>query len=250
MANIIRCALPDGNHRFKPFTVADYRDFLLVRNDMEHRTPEEQKEILSDIIDDYFSEFPKTWRPFIFLHVFAGSIGKTKMPVAFTCPECGKKKSTLFNIHQKELKCPEIEVAGIKIKFNFPEVEYDDPAQMITENIASIFYNKKWIPWNELTEENQLQIIDAIDIDSLEKILEQMIPINLELKMHCCKKHDLKYNNILDVFKLLLNPDEVFTFYQINHMLVKSQYDLNSIMNMIPVERGIALALIEKDTKK
>ena len=40
MANIIRCKLPDGVHRFKPFTVEDYRDFLLVRNDIEHRSPQ------------------------------------------------------------------------------------------------------------------------------------------------------------------------------------------------------------------
>lgn len=56
MANIIRCKLPDGVHRFKPFTVADYRDFLLVRNDIEHRSPQEQKEIIADLIDDYFGE--------------------------------------------------------------------------------------------------------------------------------------------------------------------------------------------------
>lgn len=33
-------------------------------------------------------------------------------------------------------------------------------------------------------------------------------------------------------------------------MLTKNNYDMNSIMNMIPVERGIALSLIEKDSKK
>jgi hypothetical protein len=45
MANIIRCKLPDGIHRFKPFTVADYRDFLLVRNDMLSKEIKEQKDI-------------------------------------------------------------------------------------------------------------------------------------------------------------------------------------------------------------
>ncbi|MGZ7259794.1 T4 family baseplate hub assembly chaperone, partial [Streptococcus pyogenes] len=50
MANIIRCVLPDGVHRFKPFTVADYRDFLLVRNDMQHKTYEEQKVIIKELL--------------------------------------------------------------------------------------------------------------------------------------------------------------------------------------------------------
>ena len=60
-------------------------------------------------------------------------------------------------------------------------------------------------------------------------------------------KYVKKYTDIVDVFKLLVNPDEIFTFYQINHTLVKSNYSLNSIMKMIPAERGFVLKLIEKD---
>lgn len=210
MANIIRCSLPDGMHRFKPFTVADYRDFLLVRNDMIHRSPEEQKDILEDLLDDYFHEYPKTWRPFIFLHVFSGSIGKTKMPVSFTCPKCEAKKNTAFNIYQKELKSPTLSVAGIKIKFNFPEKEYQSKALMITDNINSICYQGHWIEWEKLSEENQIQIIDAIDMKSLDELISRMSPINLELRMRCCDETVIKYTDIVSVFKLLLNPDEVF----------------------------------------
>ena len=250
MANIIRCKLPDGVHRFKPFTVADYRDFLLVRNDIEHRSPQEQKEIIADLIDDYFGEYPKTWQPFIFLQVFAGSIGKTKVPVIFTCPKCSKEKTAPFEIYQKELVEPELDVAGIKIRFSFPEKFYDNKALMISENIKEIYYNDEWYPWNDLTEENQIQVIEAIDIDSLEKVIASMNPINLTLRLGCCERHVKTYTDILEVFKLLVNPDEIFTFYQINHSLVKSQYTLDSIMQTIPVERGIALTLVEKDHKK
>ena len=35
--------------------------------------------------------------------------------------------------------------------------------------------------------------------------------------------------------------------FNTNHTLVKSNYSLNSIMKMIPAERGFVLKLIEKD---
>ncbi|ANA49533.1 baseplate hub assembly protein [Salmonella phage vB_SnwM_CGG4-1] len=250
MANIIRCVLPDGVHRFKPFTVADYRDFLLVRNDLLNKSSDEQTNILNELLNDYFHEFPETWRPHIFLKVFTGSIGKTKIPIAFSCPICGKKKQTLFDLSLDDLKSPEVEVAGIKIYFNFPNKFYADKAQQINDNIRSILYNGTEILWENLSDEDKLQVIDAIDIDTLEKIISQMTPMSLTLKMKCCKTTTIKYEDFLNIFCLLLNPDEVFSFYQINHMLVKNQYDMNSIMNMIPVERSIALSLVEKDNKQ
>lgn len=250
MANIIRCKLPDGVHRFKPFTVADYRDFLLVRNDIQHRPEEEQREIIAELISDYFSEYPKTWQAFIFLQVYSGSIGKTKVPVTYTCPTCGKERKSPFTIYQDELKAPEIEVAGIKIRFTFPETYYENKAQMISENISEIFYENHWIKWKDLSEDNQVQIIDAIDIESLETVISKMNPIDLHIKFGCCINKTKKYTDIVEVFKLLVNPDEIFMFYQINHLLVKNNYTLDSIMGMIPVERNISLTLVEKDSKK
>lgn len=250
MANIIRCKLPDGVHRFKPFTVQDYRDFLIVRNDIQHRSPEEQKEIMMDLIDDYFNEYPKTWQPFIFLQVFVGSIAKTKVPVTFECPKCKKEKTVPFEIYQKELVQPEFEIAGVNVKFTFPEKHYDNKALMITDNIQSVQSEGNWYDWKDIDEESKIQLIDSIDMETLEKILEAMNPINLTLRLACCERQIKKYTDILDVFKLLVNPDEIFTFYQINHTLVKNSYSLNSIMSMIPAERGFVLKLIEKDNTK
>ncbi|QQG32126.1 baseplate protein [Citrobacter phage CkP1] len=250
MANIIRCTLPDGVHRFKPFTVADYRDFLLVRNDLMNKSPDEQNTILNELLNEYFPDFPETWRPFIFIKVFTGSIGKTKIPIAFTCPVCEKNKQTLFNLDVGDLKSPEVSVAGLTIYFNFPSKYYSDKGVQISENIKSIKYNNDIIPWNELSEQNKLQVVDAIDLESLEKIIEQMTPFRLTLRMSCCQRKDIVYDDFLSIFCLLLNPDEVFSFYQINHMLVKNNYTLDSIMNMIPIERSIALSLVDKDNTK
>ena len=250
MANIIRCVLPDGVHRFKPFTVADYRDFLLVRNDLRTKSPAEQKQVLDEMLEDIFPEYPVVFRPYMFMKLFTGSIGKTKIPVSFVCPTCEKEKSVLFDLSQKDLKRPEIEVAGIKIFFKFPEREYEDKAAMIYDCIESIEHEGAIHSWMSLSKDNQLQVIDAIDFGTFELIYKQLTPMRFELNMRCCETRSNIYDDILSIFKLLLNPDEVFSFYQINHTLVKSHYDLDSIMNMIPIERSIALSLIEKDNKK
>lgn len=250
MANIIRCVLPSGVHRFKPFTVADYRDFLLVRNDMTHKSPEEQKQAIDEMLEDYFHEFPVSLRPYIFMKVFTGSIGKTKIPVAYTCPKCDKVMQTLFDISLKDLPEPSVSVAGIDIYFKFPEKEYEDKALMICDSIEAIKYNNTRVQWDSLSVENQEKVIDAIDYETFESIYKQLVPMRFELKLKCCDLRTNIYDDILSVFKLLINPDEIFSFYQINHTLIKSSYDLNSIMSMIPIERSIALSLIEKDNKK
>ena len=250
MANIIRCVLPDGVHRFKPFTVADYRDFLLIRNDMTHKSLEDQKQSLDEMLEDYFPQFPSSLRPYIFMKVYTGSIGKTKIPVSYTCPKCDKSRQTLFDISLKDLGEPSVSVAGIEIFFNFPEKEYEDKAVMICESIKAIKYNGKVYDWGSLDVENQEKVIDAIDFETFESIYKQLVPMRFELKLKCCDLKTNIYDDILSVFRLLINPDEIFSFYQINHTLVKSSYDLNSIMNMIPIERSIALSLIEKDNKK
>lgn len=250
MANIVRCNLPSGVQRFQPFTVADYRDFLLVRNDMNSKTLEEQKEIMNELLADYFHEYPPSWRPYIFLKVFTSSIGKTRLPVVWECAKCKKTVKSPLNLSHDGLKNPSIEVAGVKITFNFPDQITDDHVSMIKDNIAEVSDGVNTYKWEALTDDMKLKIIDAIDIKSFESVIEQMTPISITLNLSCCDKHVIKYDSILEIFKLIIHPDEVFNFYQINHVLVKHNYDLNSVMRMIPVERSIALSLIEKDNKK
>lgn len=250
MANIIRCELPDGIHRFKPFTVTDYRDFLLVRNDMTTKSPEEQTLMLDELQADYFPEYPRAQRAYIFLKVFLSSIGKTKIPIRIECPVCGQAKAHLFNLHQDPMVEPEIEVAGLKIKFKFPEKDYkDDLAAMLTENIVSVTDESDTYSWEQLSDENKLQVIEALDIESFESIITKMNVFDFTLKTSCCNSQEIKYTKFKDIFGLLLHPDEIFTFYRINHHIIKQGYGLDSIMNMLPIERGITLSLIEKDLK-
>jgi hypothetical protein len=68
--------------------------------------------------------------------------------------------------------------------------------------------------------------------------------------LSCCERTTLVYDNLESIFNLLINPDEVFPFYEINHILTKNNYSLDAVMNMLPAERSIVLKLIEKDNKK
>lgn len=251
MANIIRCKLPDGVHRFKPFTVADYRDFLLIRNDMVNRDEQEQEILISELASDYFNEYPKSWQHYIFLQTFTGSVGKTKIPIVFECPICGKKTKRLFNLSQEPLVHPKIQLnddtAAI---FNFPEELDIDPGQLVLKCIDKVEYQGKTYDWIDLTKETQDAIISIIDFEKFEAIVKLLKPLHFEMKLKCCEEHLIVYDDLCSIFKLLINPDEIFPFYEINHILIKNNYDISSIMDMLPAERSIALSLIERDNKK
>lgn len=249
MANIVRCKTPAGILRFQPFSVSDYRDILLVRADMETKTDEEQRAMLDELLNDYFPDYPKAWHPFLFLSRYTSSIGKTKIPVQFECSKCGKKKQFLFNLAIDELKTPSIDVAGVRLDFNFPDEIKADLTAMILDNIVSVTDSEKTYLWSELDEKSKSAIIDIIDYESLEQLVKQFRAFTIKVKYGCCTKHSVEYTDILDVFKILVNQDEIFIFYQVNHMLVKNNYNLESVMKMIPIERNIALSLVEKDLK-
>ena len=250
MANIIRCVLPDGVHRFKPFKVSDYRDFLLVRNDMLTKSEEIQIDLIDELAGDYFGEYPKSWQSYIFLSVFTGSIGKTKIPIVYDCPICGKTHKKLFNISQDDLVNPRIKIdENAELIFKIPENIYHDSAKMIYDNIEIVIFNDIEYKWDELDEDTQSNIIDMIDIEKFEEIVKKLKPIHFELVLKCCDTRTIVYDDLMSIFKLLINPDEVFSFYEINHILTKNSYDLNAVMNMLPAERSIALSLIERDRK-
>lgn len=252
MANIIRCKLPEGVKRFKPFTVSDYRDFLMVRNDMTHKSEEEQSVVIDELTQDYFDDLPETYRHYAFLSVFTGSIGKTKIPIAYECPVCGKKHKRLFNIAQAPLERRMFELSNeITLTFNIPkEVNGLEPFDLFIKCVDTVINFENEYKWTDLSEGTQSDILDLIDMEKFDEIIGSLYPINFSMVVSCCNKDTLVFKDLKSIFKLLINPDEVFQFYEINHILSKNGYNLNSVMEMIPVERSFALALVEKDAKR
>ena len=126
----------------------------------------------------------------------------------------------------------------------------NDYAKTFLEAIESVSDGTNSYLWQELPEEVREQVIDSISFTEFEEVVKQMHTIKIEQKVKCCESHDLRYIGLLPLFKLLLNPDELFLFYRINHLLTKSNYSISDLMNMYPVERNIALTLVEKDVKE
>lgn len=258
MVNIIRCVLPTGVKRFKAFTVADYRDFLLLRNHMMTLPEEEHQIIIDELLEDLFQEYPKAYREYIFLKVFSGSTGSTKIHLSYTCPICGHVHPKILNIAQEDFVEPSITLGNVTLKFKIPEEFIEDTVEMVLTNINEVVISGETYKWADLGEEYKDQIINAIDLDTVDKIVSKLRPINFKVNFHCkqteeCKektKRTVVYDNVLSVFKLLINPEEIFSFYDINHTLNNSNYEYSSVMSMSPAERSMILSFIERDKRQ
>lgn len=142
-----------------------------------------------------------------------------------------------------------LETAGLKIKFKYVKPS-NDYAKTFLEAIESVSDGDNAYAWDELPEDVRDQVIDTISFAEFENVVKKMHTILIEQKIKCCDTHELRYTDLLGLYKLILNPDELFTFYRISHLLVKNNYSFGDLMNMILVERNIALSLVEKDVKE
>lgn len=246
--NIIRIKMPYGVRRFEPFNVSQYRDFLLVSSDMK-TNPNEEQTILDELLEELYPDVESVFREYVFLNVFTSSIGKTKIPLVFSCPDCGKEKKMLLNLAQKALQPISLEAGGLTINFKYV-VPSDDFAQTFIDSIFSVSDGDNEFLWEELEDDVKENVIDSISFREFETVIQKMYTICVDHKVSCCNSHRIFYNRLLPIFKLILNPDELFTYYRINHLLTKSNYSFGDVMNMLPVERNIALTLVEKDLKE
>ena len=245
--DIIRIKLPEPK-RFAPFKVADYRDLLIIRNEIKANEEDEQQ-IFNELLEDLYPEYNVLLREFIFINVLLSSLGKSTVEVEFVCPVCKAKKKALLHLQQKPLAKPTITIDNITITFNYPDKKYS-PVDMFLNTIDTVSDGESVFKWVDLSDEDKDAVIELVTFKDLESIIDKLGMIHTFQKITCCKTHDVKYTDALSIFKLVINPDDIFLFYRINHALVKSDYSIRDIMSMLPVERTIALSLVEKDLKQ
>lgn len=246
--NIIRIKLPSGTHRFKPITVSEYRDLLLIRNEMRSK-PLEKSEIFSDLLEEMFPDYTPFEREHIFLIVFSGSLGKSLVDATFTCPHCKSMHNLRLKLTQEPLKTPELQVNNITFKFRMPR-KSGSPDELFYETVDRIYDGRNEYTWDELGDDERSQLVDMISYEEFVELSKSFNPILVNQKIRCCKDYDINFTNMLDLFEVLVNPDEIFNFYKINRALVRHDYSLADIMNMLPVERSIVLSLVEKELKE
>ncbi|APU01981.1 baseplate protein [Aeromonas phage L9-6] len=245
--NIIRVKLPGGTKRFKPFTVSEYRDLLLVRNEMRSN-PKERQEILDELLAEMFPEYTPFEREYIFLNVYIGSMGKALVDATFKCPKCGSTHRIRLKLTQEPMKAPELTVNNITFKFKMPE-KSEAPDVLFNKTIDNISDGENEYNWSDLVDQHD-ELIDMISYEEFVELSKSFRSIKVSQKIQCCVEHDLSFDNMLELFEVLLNPDEIFNFYKINRALVKYDYSLDDVMSMMPVERSIVLSLVEKELKE
>lgn len=251
---LIRCELPDYVYHCNHFKVKDYRDFILIRNDIETHPVDKRIEILDEMLGDLFPDVEAKFRSYVFINAFTSSIGKTKIPLTYTCPDCGTEHNHTLNLETPKLEYPSIQVQNLTLHFDFPEKDSLDLASMFLSCIRYIEQNGKRYEWAALTGDQQSTIINAISIKDLENIIKKLNTLRFVFPMKCKNEKcgynkEVVYNSFLAIFSLIINPDEIFTFYPTNHSMVHNNYTYTEIMEMMPVERSIILSLIEKEKK-
>lgn len=247
--NIIRIKLPLKKYRFSPITVKEYTQLLLIRKEIEEYD-HLANEILDELLEEMFPDIDPIYRPYVFLQVFAVSIGKTVIPISYRCPKCNTVKRTAFQIGLPELTTPEISTAGITIKFKHALNISTDVFEAFEQTVVSVSDGKNTYTWQQLTNELKEQILSVISIDDFDKVLKQIFPVCISVKFKCCDETNLVYTRFKDIFKLILSPEEIQSAYMINHMMTKHNYSIQDVNSMTPMERTITLALIEKEIKE
>lgn len=247
--NIIRVKLPEKTIRLKPFTMKDYMDLLLIRKEVEEASADEAKQILDEMLEELYPDYDKEYRAYIFITVFAISVGKEILPLTYRCPKCKKNKKFPFKIALNKLEYPVLETAGIKIKFKFTEYVTNDIYELFEHCILSISDENNTYKWSELSDSTKEQVLSVITLEDFESIIKKIYPTYIEVNLSCCDEKTLVYTKFLDIFKLLVSDEELIMTYRINHIITQYKYPLSEIMKMTPMERTITLALIEADIK-
>lgn len=250
--NLVRCKLPEGVKRFPMINVSEYRDMLMVRTDMENRSDEEQKKIMDEMIEEMFPDLPENYRDYVFATVYLSSIGNTYIPIVVKCDKCGKEIKLNVNFEFGDLNHIDLQTKyGIRLKIKFPETKCD-MVDHITNNILEVTDSVKTYKWEELSEIEQISVVSTIDFDSMKEFINKSNPLYKKITLKCCSNENIviELNDIVSMFKLFIHPDEISNFYKINHRLSQNNYDYNNIMSMKPMERTLALSLVEHDLKE
>lgn len=246
--NIIRVKLPEGIIRLKPFTVKDYLDFLLIRKEIEE-SPDSAEEILDELLEELYPEYKKEYRAYIFITVFAVSIGKNVLPIRYTCKECKKTKKFPFNLALQELKPAVLETAGIKIKFKFTNIVTKDIYELFENCVDTVSDGTNTYKWDDLTQELKDQVLSVITVEDFDKITKNIYPVYIELNLSCCHEHKIAYTDFADIYRLLVSDEELIMMYRINHLMTSHNYSISEVLAMTPMERTITLSLIDADIK-
>lgn len=241
MIDVIRVNLPGGVKRFPMFTVRDQLSFLLTSADMEGKPPSEKLKILDEILDILYPGYSKTEQEFIFTKVYCASFGKNAIKVYMKSKN--GVSETFMHITDYQLQNEYKLSDQITVGFRFPKTRDIDSDDFI-HCLDYVLYNSEKYDWSILDERTKSGIIDMIEISDIENI------INMLRKSCHIKVKDTEFSNLLALFTVLFNKNDLNEFFKTNYLLNKNNIHIEPIMDASPMERSIYIALLAEDLKK
>lgn len=233
---IVRFNVFDKKYRFEPFKVKDYRDLLLLRAELN-----DDENTMRDYLEFEFPDIDPEYRGLAFMRRYNASVGKDKIKMVSGC--CNKE--FFFDTATNHVSYIEYKIKDTNVKLKLKPIKYvDDFIEVLNKSLVSIITDKEYY-WNDLSQIDKDNVLSIINLKDLEEIRE-LVVIKYSYTLRCCNK--VNYITSFDeLFKVLFDIDEIFNFYRLNRFLVKHGYSNNDLMEMLTVERSIALSIIYKE---
>lgn len=242
MIDVIRVELPTGIKRFKMFTVSEQLRFLLTSSDMEKKTEQEQQTILDEVLDILYPGYSRTEQEYIFVKVYIASFGKDVIRIKV---KSKSKEQETFMIITNFILRNEYKIDDdLTLGFTFPKTRETND-DMFIECISYIKFKDKKYPWNELSEETKNRVVDSVDFTALKEIYTM-------LRKSCSveiKKNEFA-DTLLPLFRILFSKTEIEDFFRTNFYLNKNGLNIDTMMNISPMERTVYVALLADDLKR
>lgn len=265
MLKPIRIKLPSEDfpvYRTRPLRVSEFRDLLLIRYQMGVEPTEESIMIADEVLADLFPDAPIKYRPYIFLVVYCDSRGLDIVQIKHKCPACSAESTVGVSIKPGPLERPSMELLnGVTLNYN-----YTDPFDMnsldfigiVEKTIHSVSVGDEEYEWTELDQETKDMIIDSIDYHKFMEYIKglSVIPAFPIQNAACCdvakanKTDHIQFEGFYELFRFLLNPDEINLYYRSNKAMINSGFTLKDIEDMAPMEKSITLTLIEEELRR
>lgn len=243
--DIVRFKIFDKKYRFSPFTVKEYRDLLLVRAELE-----QDSTALDDLLEYMFPDIDHNYRWFAFMRRYIATVGKDKIKMKYKCSSCEKSNLFIFNIKTDSIEYKKYDVRKTNLRLILkPSVKTDISSLEFLDNIYKVVTDDKEYIWDDMSDDDKKQIYNSIDLIDINNMKDLSL-LSYEYKTRCCNERIVKIYNFIDLYKILFTIDEIFDFYKTNRILTTKGYSNNDLMDMLYVERTIALSLIHNEEKK
>lgn len=242
---IIRFNVFDKKYRFRPFTVKEYRDLLLVRTELD-----EDETALNDLLEYLFPDIEQDYRSSVFMKRYIATVGKDKLKMKYRCSTCDKNNMFIFNIKTDNIELKQYDVKKTNISLLIrPSILKEIKPKDFLENIEEVIIDQIHYKWIDLSDQEKEQVYQALDMVDINDIKEQTL-LYYQYKNKCCNDREVKIYNFIDLYKILFTVDEIFEFYKTNRILTNKGYTNADLMDMLYVERTIALSLVYNEEKK